>query len=297
MPGLPPNARKEKIQDYKNQCGGIEWREERTMSADETRISLCVASVKCAPGSVSPVRAVYILYLQGNASSIPPRLPFLSPVLRMLRNRASVPVTYTIVCCSYRGYWTSKGRPSERGIGMDAAAALKWIRESHRQEADELPTEHLPVVIWGQSIGCAVATSLAAQPHIFSQSNLLLQMLILETPFLSIRAMLATLYPQKWLPYKYLWPFLRNHLDSWAGLGLMQKRFKDYQLRPPGVLILEASKDELVPKEHGDILEKRCFELGLNVRKKVIGGALHTEIMARPEGRLAVVEAIESGRQ
>jgi hypothetical protein len=27
MPGLPPNARRERIEDYKNQCGGIEWRE------------------------------------------------------------------------------------------------------------------------------------------------------------------------------------------------------------------------------------------------------------------------------
>lgn len=27
MPGLPPNARGERIEDYKNQCGGIQWRE------------------------------------------------------------------------------------------------------------------------------------------------------------------------------------------------------------------------------------------------------------------------------
>jgi uncharacterized protein len=27
MPGLPPNARRERIEDYKNQCGGIQWRE------------------------------------------------------------------------------------------------------------------------------------------------------------------------------------------------------------------------------------------------------------------------------
>lgn len=45
MPGLPPNARRENVADYKNQCSGIQWQEERIKSADGTRISLCVASV------------------------------------------------------------------------------------------------------------------------------------------------------------------------------------------------------------------------------------------------------------
>lgn len=68
MPGLPPNARREKIEDYKNQCGGIVWREEKIKSLDGTPISLCVASVENSvnTSSVSPVlRTVYILYFQG----------------------------------------------------------------------------------------------------------------------------------------------------------------------------------------------------------------------------------------
>jgi len=41
----------------------------------------------------------------GNASSLPPRLPLLSPVLRMLRDSdVGGPVSYTMVCLSYRGY-------------------------------------------------------------------------------------------------------------------------------------------------------------------------------------------------
>lgn len=65
MPGLPPNARWEKIEDYKNQCQGIQWREEKTRAADRTRISLCVASVNCGLNAVRPVKTVYILYFQG----------------------------------------------------------------------------------------------------------------------------------------------------------------------------------------------------------------------------------------
>ena len=235
----------------------------------------------------------------GNASSIPPRLPFLSPVLRMLKDRCyDFPVSYTMVCCSYRGYWTSKGRPSEKGIALDAAASLDWIREDFLQQRGKA-TDSIPVVIWGQSIGAGVATNLAAQAHLFqgSEPNLLLETLVLETPFVSVRAMLETLYPQKWLPYRHLWPFLWNHLDSDKDLGNVSQRFKAAGIRRPRVVLLEAGKDELVPKEHGTVLEKRCEKLGLDVEKKVISGALHTEVMVRPKGRMAVVEAVEDAVQ
>ncbi|CZT46773.1 uncharacterized protein RSE6_07261 [Rhynchosporium secalis] len=165
MPGLPPNARREKISDYKNQCSGIEWREESITSFDGTKISLCVASVNKL--EVCEGKMVYILYFQGNASSIPPRLPFLSPILHMLGQRSSHPlVRYTMVCCSYRGYWTSKGRPSEKGIAMDAEASLEWIKDDFPRQGGKVD-EPVPIVIWGQSICAGVATNLAAQARLF----------------------------------------------------------------------------------------------------------------------------------
>lgn len=232
------------------------------------------------------------LYILGNASSLPPRLPFLSPVLRMLRDKQPpLPVQYIMVCCSYRGYWTSKGRPSEKGILQDAAAALNWIREVEETSSDEGDKQPVSVIIWGQSIGAGVATNLAAQQALFSE-RLALKMLILETPFLSIRAMLETIYPQKWLPYRHLWPFLRNHLDSWEALGVLQENATRHKVTPPNVVIVEAERDELVPASHGDMLERRCLELGLKVRKQSIPTALHNEVLVRPGGRTAMVEAI-----
>jgi fermentation-respiration switch protein FrsA (DUF1100 family) len=232
------------------------------------------------------------LYILGNASSLPPRLPFLSPVLRMLRDKQpALPVQYIMVCCSYRGYWTSKGRPSEKGILQDAAAALKWIRDVEETSSDEGGKQPVSVIIWGQSIGAGVATNLAAQQALFSE-RLALKMLILETPFLSIRAMLETIYPQKWLPYRHLWPFLRNHLDSWEALGVLQENAIRHKVTPPNVVIVEAERDELVPASHGDMLERRCLELGLKVRKQSIPTALHNEVLVRPGGRTAMVEAI-----
>lgn len=70
MPGLPPNARREKIEDYTSQCGGIQWREERTVAVDGTQISLCVVSVICGQDATVPAKNVYILYFQGCFSSL-----------------------------------------------------------------------------------------------------------------------------------------------------------------------------------------------------------------------------------
>jgi acetyl esterase/lipase len=196
------------------------------------------------------------------------------------------PVRYIMVCVSYRGYWTSKGRPSESGIAKDAVAALKWIASQPRDD----PTRRVPLILWGQSIGAGVATNLAAS-HELLPGEVDIKLLILETPFTNIRDMLVTIYPQKWLPYKYLWPFLWNHLDSW-------RAFEQISLRSstslPKVILLEAEKDELVPKSHGDALEKRCIDLGLDVKRYVIGGALHTEVMSRPEGRIIAAENIRA---
>ncbi|KAK9425782.1 hypothetical protein SUNI508_03143 [Seiridium unicorne] len=301
MPGLPPNARGEKIEDYTKQCAGICWREERLRASDGKNLALCVADVELGqpPKDQKPVSSFYILYFQGNASSIPPRLPDLSSVLAMLKrqlhNEPQV-VRLTFVCLSYRGYWTSKGRPTEKGIRLDAAAALNWISrqhddmtEHHIKKSDCSISQAARVVLWGQSIGSGVATNLAAEHDM--PKNLLLDSLILETPFTSIRAMLEVLYPQKWLPYKYLWPFLRNHLDSWKNIGLMSKRYSIDEHRP-SIFILKAAKDELVPTVLSHELHDRAKDLEFSVGMKAVQGAFHNDTMFRAEGRRFLSEYI-----
>lgn len=180
----------------------------------------------------------------GNASSIPPRLPDLSWVLRAVsdsKTHAMAPIQLTFVCLSYRGYWTSRGRPSEPGLRLDAEAGVRWIAERHERIFGKDGSINPVLLVWGQSIGSGVATNLAATGRV--PASMPIRGLLLETPFVSLRAMLETLYPQKWLPYKYLWPFLRNHLDSWANLGLMAEAVKEKgrqhpwctSLRPKGM--------------------------------------------------------------
>jgi pimeloyl-ACP methyl ester carboxylesterase len=55
---------------------------------------------------------------------------------------------------SYRGYGESEGRPSEKGIRLDADAALRFIRSCELVDPRQ-------IFVFGRSIGGAVAIYLA----------------------------------------------------------------------------------------------------------------------------------------
>ncbi|KAI4224665.1 MAG: hypothetical protein L6R36_004506 [Xanthoria steineri] len=294
MPSVPPFSRSERIEDYTKQCGGITWKEERIKAADGVDIALAVASVD---GSKKEVRKgashIAIVYCQGNGGALPPRLPSLSMVLKALHREASSSTRFTLVAVSYRGYWTSRGRPSENGISHDAAAAVEYTMTKLRRSTDP----PIKLVLWGQSIGAGVATSAAAAlssvtrkeeggRHGDSTLASPVSGLLLETPFVSVRAMLTAIYPQKWLPYRYLGPFLRNHWDSHAAL----RKIANPVASSPRILILQAGRDELVPGGQGVQLEDLCRDLGLDVQRIVVSSALHNEVAAKGQGRRAIVD-------
>ncbi|KAK4236294.1 protein bem46 [Achaetomium macrosporum] len=304
MPGLPPNARRERIADWANLCGGIQWIEERTVTADGKQLAMAVTTIPLPQGrptgrpaaveqEKAPAAHVYVLYFQGNASSIPPRLPDLSWVLRAVsdsKTHALTPMQLTFVCLSYRGYWTSRGRPSEAGLRLDAEAGVRWIAERHERTFGKDGSTRPILLLWGQSIGSGVATNLASTGRV--PSSMPIRGLLLETPFVSVRAMLETLYPQKWLPYKYLWPFLRNHLDSCANLGLIAQAAREKGASAPVVYILQAERDELVPKGQSERLYQRCLDLGLPVERGIVPVAYHQQAIARGDGKKLAAQAI-----
>lgn len=193
------------------------------------------------------------------------------------------------------------------------------------------------LVLWGQSLGAGVALVAAAADGQATgarkdsgdgtervredeggegegKRSLAISGILLETPFISVRAMLPALYPEKWLPYRYLGPFLTNHWDSEEALrkigAAASSGAGEDSNRPlahfaqddcvaskagprPQILILQAGRDEIVPKEHAVRLETVCKEVGLPVKKVEVGGALHTEILVRAGGRRAAVEFLQ----
>lgn len=327
MPSVPPFSRSEKVEDCAVQCRPVVWKEHDLRAADGTALKLLEGSIGQSSAST---KRVIVLYLQGNASSLPPRLPYLSAILRSLQTSGGhtpEQTAYTIFALSYRGFWTSRGHATQSGIELDAQAALQWLSDNLLQ--NEWDTE-VRTILWGQSIGAGVATTalatLLAQRHRNANAAsspqhhlpLNIHSLILETPFLSIRSMLVALYPQRFLPYRYLWPFLRSTWDSEAAIKKMTaaaattttsstlavsksrsiaENRAQLTLQAPllkKVLILQAGKDEIVPAEESEVLEQVCREnlqaLNVDIKRVIIGGALHTEVMGKPKGREVVVQ-------
>src|SRR5205814_3182262 len=102
-------------------------------------------------------------------------------------------VKANVFMIDYRGYGRSGGIASEAGTYEDAAAALRYLKT--RKDID--PKR---IVFFGQSLGAAVAADLAGREECLA--------IILEAPFVSIRAMARAIYP--WLP---LGPLLKTRYD------------------------------------------------------------------------------------
>ena len=186
---------------------------------------------------------------------------------------------------------------------QDVEAALQYAISSsslsHATSVSSSPRS-LKVVIWGQSIGCAFASHLAAGmiKNKSSHPDVELETLILETPFTSASEMLKTLYPQKWLPYRYLSVFLWNRLDTVGALGRIKSAVEENNKRLD-VVMLEGEKDELVPAEHGDEIEEVMGKgeggevAGMAFKRITVEGALHTQVLAKGRGRIAAAKAVK----
>jgi pimeloyl-ACP methyl ester carboxylesterase len=278
MPSLPPGSRRERLGDYSKTWARVSWEETKIKSLDGTKLSVAVAhpeDFSAAPQDVR--RKVVVLYFQGNGASIPPRTPMLSNILGAAAKDSAY--DWTLLALSYRGYWTSSGRAHQRGIEKDAQAFVHWAVQTHGQDAEK--TE---LILWGQSIGSGVA-AYAASKYLESNNTGVTQIsrLILETPFVSIKSMLAAIYPDWWVPYKHLWPFLRSWWDSEDALRKIAA-----SSHPPKVLMVVASGDEIVPRIQADQLETLCKGLRLDVTRKDVLGALHTQASTLEHGKVVI---------
>jgi fermentation-respiration switch protein FrsA (DUF1100 family) len=162
-----------------------------------------------APREGKPV----VLYFHGNGGALK---------LRVARFRKLIADGNGLLALSYRGYGGSTGVPSEAGLIRDAHAAYE--EASARWPARKL-------VLWGESLGTAVAVALAAERHVDG--------VILDAPFTSAADVGAAAYP--FAPVRWL---MRDQFHSDRRIA---------RVRAP-MLVLHGECDRIVPIAYGERL-------------------------------------------
>ena len=193
------------------------WEEVWLTTADGERLHAWLLANKALGLRKGPT----VLFFQENAGNIAHRLPNAHRLIEQL--------ACNVLLVSYRGFGRSSGSPSERGLVQDAQAALDYVRG--RSELD--PGR---VVLFGRSLGGAVAAALAAGP-----GEGKVKAVVLENTFSSIPAMAGQLMPLLGAlvgPGKPLNFFVR---DKWETLGRVA------HIGAP-VLFVSSGRDEMVPQ-------------------------------------------------
>ena len=156
-----------------------------------------------------------VLLFHGNAGDMAARIDYLKMFNRL---------GYATLIIDYRGYGQSTGKPSEAGTYLDALAAWTWLTGTRGMAPAD-------VVIFGESLGGAVATWLAARHPP--------RALVLASTFTSLNDLGAEVYP--FLPVRLI---SRFSYDSRARIG---------SIRAP-VLVMHSRDDDLIPFAHGQRL-------------------------------------------
>jgi fermentation-respiration switch protein FrsA (DUF1100 family) len=151
----------------------------------------------------------------------------------------------SVLAVDYRGYGASTGSPSEKGIYLDADAAVKEFNRRLRRPA-------IPVLYWGRSIGSTVAAaSILSQPP---------DGLVLESPMPDARSVLRS------NPILWALSFLSSYRFSTS-------RFLERYSGP--LLVIHGDADSIIPYEAG----RRVFAAAPTTRKTfiTIPGADHND--------------------
>ncbi|CAI5737019.1 unnamed protein product [Peronospora destructor] len=162
-----------------------------------------------------------LIFFHGNAGNIGYRLPNAVQLYRK--------VGANILLVDYRGFGHSEGDPSEKGLKLDAEAAIDAL-----YARTDIDTSKL--VAFGRSLGGAVSVYLA------KKEPSRVAAIILENTFLSISAMVDALMPfLTYVKSVVLRIYWNNELD-------IQK------VKQP-ILFIAGIQDELVPHFH---MERLC---------------------------------------
>jgi pimeloyl-ACP methyl ester carboxylesterase len=168
---------------------------------------------------------------------------------------------FDLVMMDYRGYGKSTGHiENEAQLRADVRAV--WDQVAPRY-ADK------PVVLYGRSLGTALAADLGAR---LSAEGRPPELTVLVSPYTSMRALGAEFYP--WVPSS----LLRYPLDTATHL---------LGVRGP-ILLLHGEQDTLTRVHHSQQLQR----IVPGARLQVVRGAGHNDIQAFPTYRQTLLQAL-----
>jgi fermentation-respiration switch protein FrsA (DUF1100 family) len=194
-----------------------------------------------------------VLFFHGNAGNISQRGDSIEIFHRLGLN---------VFIFDYRGYGQSEGRPGEKGLYADARAAWRYLI----QDKGIAPGN---VILFGRSLGGAVATHLAAEAGPGT--------LILESTFNSVRGMAQEVFPIM----SYLVP-LRYAFDTEVTIK---------QVRVP-LLVIHSTEDEIIPYKLG----RRVYEAANQpkVFMKITGGHNDGFLRSQPHYEKAMMGFLQT---
>lgn len=183
-----------------------------------------------------------LLYFHANAGNMGHRLPIAKSFVEECK--------CNIFIISYRGYGFSEGKSTEEGIKIDAQSSLEYILK-HPEIKDT------KIIVFGQSIGGAVAIDLA------SKNQDKISGIILENTFLSLERLIPAIFPL----LTHLTFLCHEKWESYKSITKITKKFKSNNGKENfiPILFLNSELDEIVPCKH---FEELC-NIIRNERRKV----------------------------
>ncbi|HEU4995790.1 MAG TPA: alpha/beta hydrolase [Gemmatimonadaceae bacterium] len=198
-----------------------------------------------APPLPAPGDRPVVLMFHGNADLAAWQVPW----ARELANRTGA----TVFLAEYRGYAGLEGHPTYENVASDAQGALQFVQTRLHPSR---------IVLFGHSLGSAVATELAAAMQ-SGPGNDAASALVLQSPFTSAREMAARMLVP---PVQWLWQRIsRVHYDTRA---LVQ------QLDCP-VFVSHGTRDVVIPTRMG----RSVFAVARHpARLLIVEGAGHNDV-------------------
>ena len=186
--------------------------------------------------AISPETRPWVIYFHGNDANIATRL-------NILHYEQLARLGVNVIAPEYRGYAGLAGVPTEAGLARDARAAYDYLRDRQR-------TNPRQIVIYGWSLGSAVAVTLASQVDEAA--------VVLEGAPASIVDIGAQRYP--FFPIRWV---IRNPFESITRIA---------RVGSP-LLFLHSPEDTIVPIAEG----RRLFEAAAPPKQfvEVTGGHVY----------------------